>query len=220
MSEPRLSRRCEVSIHVYTGTPGSGKSLHAASDIRFQLTRRYPRPVIANFPLGSKAPVSKKVAEKYFTFIPNDEMSASRITGIAEEWWSSPSHDFQEDYITLVIDECQLLFNSRLWNQQSRMSYLEFLSQSRKYGIKVILIAQATKMIDNQFRMLVEIEHNHRRISSFGPIGGALAFPFGGRLFLIVRYLYQCSERLGLSTFRGTKKDLLMYDSYVRFNQA
>ena len=124
-----------MSIHVYTGTPGSGKSLHAASDIRFQLTRRYPRPVIANFDLARNAPVSPDVRNELFHYIPNEEMSAAAITSIAEGYWQTSGRDFQEDYITLVIDECQLLFNSRLWNQSSRMQYLEFLSQSRKYGI-------------------------------------------------------------------------------------
>lgn len=209
-----------MSIHVYTGTPGSGKSLHAASDIRFQLTRRYPRPVIANFDLSDNAPVPDDVRHDLYHYIPNEDMSAGAITGIAEEYWQSSGRDFQEDYITLVLDECQLLFNSRLWNQSSRMQYLEFLSQSRKFGIKVLLIAQATKMIDNQFRMLIEVEHNHRRVSSFGPIGSALALPFGGRLFLVVRYLYQCSERLGMQLFRGSRSDLAMYDSYARFAQA
>lgn len=220
MLAPLLLRSFDMSIHVYTGTPGSGKSLHAASDIRFQLTRKYPRPVIANFDLGKKAPVSPKVRNELFHYIPNDEMSADAITSIADRYWSESGRPFQEDYITLVIDECQLLFNSRLWTQKSRMQYLEFLSQSRKVGIKVILIAQATKMIDNQFRMLIEIEHNHRRVSSFGPIGAAVALPFGGRLFLVVRYLYQCNERLGMSLFRGSRLDLKMYDSYVRFAQA
>lgn len=208
-----------MSIHVYTGTPGSGKSLHAASDVRFELTRRHPRPVIANFPLGNDAPVDYDVRGAMYHFIPNDEMSASAIISIADRFWSESGRDFQEDYITLVLDECQLLFNSRLWNQSTRMQYLEFLSQSRKYGIKVLLIAQATKMIDNQFRMLIEVEHNHRRISSMGPLGYAASLPFGGRLFLIVRYLYQCSERLGRDLFRGSKADIMMYDSYARFER-
>lgn len=208
-----------MSIHVYTGTPGSGKSLHAASDVRFELNRRYPRPVIANFELSRSAPVSDDVSKELYHYIPNEDMSASAITSIAEDYWLNSDRVFQEDYITLILDECQLLFNSRLWSQSSRMQYLEFLSQSRKYGIKVILIAQATKMIDNQFRMLIEVEHNHRRITSMGPVGSLIAAPLRGRLFLVVRYLYQCNERLGMSVFRGSKKDMMMYDSYARFER-
>lgn len=207
-----------MSIHVYTGTPGSGKSLHAASDIRFELTRRFPRPVIANFPLSDGAPLDECQRSMY-TYVPNEAMSADRIVGLCDDYWSGTDRPFAEDHILLVLDECQLLFNSRLWSQSSRMAYLEFLSQSRKYGVRIILIAQATKMIDNQFRMLVEVEHNHRRVSSFGPIGYAAALPFGGRLFMVVRYLYQCSERLGMDLFRGSRADLLMYDSYARFDR-
>lgn len=207
-----------MSIHVFTGTPGSGKSLHAASLVRYELTRKYPRPVIANFTLGDGAPLSD-VQRDLYTYVPNEDMSAARIERICQDYWRDSGRPFREDYITLVLDECQLLFNARSWTQSSRMSYLEFLSQSRKAGVKVILIAQATKMIDNQFRMLVEVEHNHRRIASMGPVGAAVALPFGGRLFLVVRYLYQCNERLGMDFFRGTKRDMMMYDSYARFDR-
>lgn len=207
-----------MSIHVFTGTPGSGKSLHAASLVRYELTRKYPRPVIANFALGDGAPLSDSQRNLY-TYVPNEDMSAARIERMCQDYWRESGRPFREDYITLVLDECQLLFNARSWSQSSRMSYLEFLSQSRKHGVKVILIAQATKMIDNQFRMLIEVEHNHRRIASMGPVGAAVALPFGGRLFVVVRYLYQCNERLGMDFFRGTKRDMLMYDSYARFDR-
>ena len=138
-----------MSIHVYTGTPGSGKSLHAASDIRWCLTRSKPRPVIANFPLSASAPIDDDVRAQYYHYIANEDMSADRITSIADDFWGNSGRVFSEDYLLLVLDECQLLFNSRLWSQSSRMQYLEFMSQSRKAGIKVLLIAQATKMIDN-----------------------------------------------------------------------
>ena len=98
------------------------------------------------------------------------------------------------------------------------MAYLSFLSQSRKYGVKVILIAQSAKMIDNQFRQLVEVEHNHRRVASMGPVGAAVSAPFGGRLFMTVRYLFQAQERLGMSLHLAHRKDMAMYDSYVTFD--
>ena len=208
-----------MSIHIYTGTPGSGKSLHAAQRIRFELTRKYPRPVIANFPLGDSAPVTDE-QRRYYTYLPNEDMSSQRIQTLADDFWKSSGRAFREDYITLVIDECQLLFNSRTWTQRSRMAYLEFLSQSRKYGVLVLLVAQATKMVDNQFRMLIEVEHNHRRIGSMGPVGAILAAPLRGRAFLVVRYLYQCNERLGMEFFRGNRRDMLMYDSYARFDRS
>lgn len=205
-----------MSIDVFTGVPGSSKSLHAARLVRYALDRKYPRPVIANFPLSSKARVMHP--EEYH-YIPNEEMSAGKIIDFADDYWSEHPDAFREDYILLVIDEAQLLFNSRRWSDRARMSYLEFLSQSRKYGIRVVLIAQSSKMIDNQFRMLIEREYNHRRIASMGPVGALLALPFRGRLFLVVRYLYQSNERLGMDLMTASKADMRMYDSYARFER-
>lgn len=207
-----------MSIHIFTGVPGSGKSLHAAAIARECLDRRNPRLVIANFELAKDAPIQGS-ARDLFQYVPNSEMSADRITSLAENFWSQSGRPFREDYITLILDEAQLLFNSRLWSSKDRMSYLEFLSQSRKVGVKVILVAQATKMIDNQFRMLIEVEHNHRRVSSIGPIGQLLTLLCGGRLFLCVRYLYQVNERLGMDLYRFSKRDMAMYDSWTRFDR-
>ena len=207
-------------IEVYTGTPGSGKSAHAARQVRYALSRPGDkRPVIANFPLGENAPVPEE-SRHLFTYVPNAEMTAGRIIDYANEYWDTGTHPFEEDWILLVLDECQLFFNSRRWSDKSRMSYLEFLSQSRKYGVKVILIAQSAKMIDNQFRMLIEVEHNHRRVTSMGPVGMLVAAPFRGRLSLAVRYLFQTSERLGMDLMIPSKKDFAMYDSYARFDKV
>lgn len=205
-------------IELYSGTVGSGKSLHAASDIRYSLTRKYPRPVLANFPLGDNAPVPEENRSLY-TYVPNDEMSAGRIIDWATDWWDDPTHEFGEDRLILCLDEAQLLFNSRRWSDSGRYAYLSMLSQSRKYGIRVILIAQAAKMIDNQFRMLIDVEHNHRKVSSMGPIGLLLALPFRGALSLEVRYLYQANERLGMELRFPSKKDFAMYDSYAKFER-
>lgn len=202
-------------IEAYTGVPGSGKSLHAASDIRFDLNRRRDVPVIANFRLGADAPVTKP---ELFTYVPNDEMSAGKLIDFACNWWDG-GKTFHEDGIHLVMDECQLLFNARSWSQRSRMSYLEFLSQSRKYGYRVTLIAQNAKMIDNQFRMLIDEEVNHRRVASMGLVGALVAAPFRGRLFMTVRYTYQIHERLGMSIRAYRQSDARMYDSYAKFER-
>lgn len=205
-----------MSIDVYTGVPGSGKSVHAAREIRYALDRKHPRPVIANFPLAENAPVSHP---EFFTYLPNEQMSAGKIIDFADDFWTNSGVDFREDYILLVIDECQLLFNSRRWSDRSRMSYLQFLSQSRKYGVRVIMIAQSSKMIDNQFRMLIERECNHRRIRSMGPVGYVVSALMLHRGFLVVRYLYQSQERLGMDLLLVTRRDTSMYDSYARFER-
>lgn len=201
-------------IYCYTGVPGSGKSLHAANDIRFALNHK--RPVIANFELGMDAPVKYR---DLFRYIPNEKLSPELLVSIADEYWLSGARPFREDYLLFVADECQLLWNSRRWSDKARMSWLEFLSQHRKYGYKLIMIAQSAKMVDNQFRMLFDTEINHRKLSSMGAIGYILSRPFGDRLFMRVSYLFQTGERLGSDWSIGMKKDMQMYDSYSRLRQ-
>ena len=209
-----------MSIEIYTGVPGAGKSLHAAAGIREVLSApRREQPVIANFRLAQGAPVLKP---QNFHFIANADMSAGRLIDFACDFWDSGVHPFAEDYIHLYVDEAQLLFNSRRWSDSSRMAYLEFLSQSRKYGYKVVLIAQSSMMIDNQFRMLIETETNHRRVRAMGPAGAIASLPFRGRLFMCVRYLYvngKAKERLNMSMRTFHSKDAAMYDSYSTFER-
>lgn len=206
-----------MSIYLYSGGVGSGKSLHAAQDIRFELTRRYPRPVLANFPLGSGAPVPEE-RRSLFTHVENVDISADLLTGFADDWWKT--HDFAEDHILLVLDEVQLIWNARTWAQRDRLSFLEFLSQSRKYGYKVVLIAQNLMMIDNQFRMLVDVDINHRRLGQWGRVGSVLGLLSANRLF--ARVGYYCvngkhQQRTGLSWYIARRADMRMYDSYARF---
>lgn len=206
-----------MTILVYSGTVGSGKSLHAASDIRYDLNRRYPRPCLANFALGERAPVRHP---ELFTHVPNSELTVDRLVDFADGWWSE--HEFREDHINLVLDEVALLFNSRLWAESNRMEFLEFMSQSRKYGYKVILIAQNIMMIDNQMRMLCDYDVNHRKVGSFGPVGALLSTFAANRAFLRVTYLMlngKQRERLGMRWYFARNADFAMYDSYARFRR-
>ena len=94
-----------MSIDLYTGTTGSGKSIHAAADIREYLNaRRREIPVIANFCLSPDAPVLKPYN---FHFIPNEEMSAGRLIDFATDFWDNSGARFQEDYLQLYLDEAQ-----------------------------------------------------------------------------------------------------------------
>lgn len=204
-------------IEIYTGVPGSGKSAHAAADIREILNApRREQPVVANFELATDAPVLKR---QNFTYIPNEDLTAKWLIHYANEFWTSGIHPFQEDYIKVYLDEAQIIWNSRRWSDKSRYSFLEFLSQSRKFGMHIVMIAQNIKMIDNQFRYLIEVECNHRRIRSMGPVGALAAAPFGGKLFMNVRYMVQGNERLNMEVRHYSKKDFAMYDSYATFDR-
>lgn len=206
-----------MTVYIYTGTPGSGKSCHVAREIRENLNRRHPRPVIANFELASGAPVPED-SLKHYHYVPNELLTVDDLREFATEYWLGRGGRLIEDYISVYLDEAQILWNSRNWTNKDRMKWLEFLSQSRKYGYRIVFIAQNAKMIDNQFRMLIEIEINHRRFSQAGLFGWLVSLPFRGRLMLTVRYMFQLNERLGMRWILVSKRDWQMYDSYKTFN--
>lgn len=201
-----------MTIAMYTGTTGSGKSAHAASVIRFELM--VGRPVVANFEINKGLVKHPEL----FHYVPNEELSAERIEQIARDYWSAPdAPTFREDGLTLILDEAQLLFNSRCWQQKGRNRYLQFLSQSRKAGYFVILVTQNSRMIDNQFRMLVDYEVNHRKLGQMGLIGELLDLLTFHRLMCRVKSNYQCNEHIGTSFAIARRKDWELYDSYKTF---
>ena len=100
------------------------------------------------------------------------------------------------------------------------MEWLEFFSQHRKYGYKVLFIAQADLMVDRQFRSLIEFECNHRKVGNFGPVGKIVSLFVPGGLFCSVVRYYGLKERIGREWFRASRSVTSLYDSYSRFERA
>lgn len=96
---------------LYSGTPGSGKSLHTARDIRDALGPKR-RPVIANFDVN---PATRGYRER-FTYRPNSDLTPEFLMEFATDYWKG--RKVTEDAILLVIDEAQLVFNSRTWQDK------------------------------------------------------------------------------------------------------
>lgn len=200
-------------IHLYSGTPGSGKSLHTARDIRDALRIR-KMPVIANFDVNH----SLRNYDRLFTYLPNDRLDPSFLEDFARNWFAG--RKVREDSILLVIDEAQLVFNSRAWQHGQRMDWIQFFSQHRHFGYKVVLIAQFDRMIDRQIRSLIEIETNHRKLGNFGMKGLILSLPFRGRLFLGVSCYYGLKEKVGTCWLLPRRAYFKVYDSYNRFEKV
>ena len=208
---------------LYTGTPGSGKSYHATRDIYDAITIK-KIPVIANYGLNLGG---IEGADERFNYCENSELTPDFLVAFANDYWRG--HEFKEDGILCVVDECQLLWNSRTWDDERpvsrkyadsiRMKWLQFFSQHRKYGFKIILIAQDDCMIDKQFRVLLEYEVNHRNCSNYGLFGLLLNVVTFGRHFLAVRYYYGKKDRLDSSFIRFRKKYSRLYNSYKAFER-
>ena len=195
-------------ISLYSGTPGSGKSLHTAKEMRDRAI--LGKPTICNFEVNVS-----KYKRAAFEYVPNDALTPEYLISYSQNWFQN--HRFKEGTILLVIDECQLLFNAREWQQSGRAQWLSFFTQHRKYGYNVILIAQFDRMIDRQIRSLIEYEFIHRKASNFGIGGMIFSLVSGGNLFVTVQMWYPLKARIGSEFFHARKKYWEMYDSYATF---
>lgn len=206
-------------IYFYSGTPGSGKSLHVAETIYNKI--RCGVNVIANFPInydGIKPLFGKKKGE--FIHVENCELSVGGLTGFARNFHVCRNGKMLEGQTWLVIDECQLLFNSRNWNSKSRSEWCSFFTQHRKYGFEVVLISQFDRLVDRQIRSLIEYEYRHRKINNFKTFGWLLGKLCGGNLFVCVELWYGMNEKICSNFFRGKKKYYALYNSYKLFDSV
>src|SRR5690554_2581391 len=98
-------------ISLYTGTPGSGKSLHAARDIVKRV--RSGRKLICNFPINTSVIKRAKSEPLYWD---NSEMTPQKFVSYALK-----NHKIGKEGQTLiVIDEAQILFNCRDFGNKNR----------------------------------------------------------------------------------------------------
>lgn len=201
-------------IYLYSGTPGSGKSLHTARVVLEDLKRN--KPVICNFDINKGI-----VKHGYENFVYRETFD------ICPEWLIQFSKEYfndrkvKEEAITLIIDEAQMLFNPRDWNAKDRLEWLKFFQVHRHFGYSIILVSQSDMMLDKQIRALIEYEQIHRKISNYGIRGYFLqCFFLAKTLFVAVKYWYPMKLRLSAEFFRLHKKYYNLYDTYNDFGRS
>lgn len=200
---------------MYTGTPGSGKSLHVAKEIYWRIKNR--KNVICNFEF--RTDIFEKIRHKgIIKIVDNWDLKPQLLYDFCKE---NHVRDYSghmiEGQTLLVIDECQLIFNARAWNAPDRNAWISFFTQHRKYGYNIILVTQNDRMVDRQIRSLVEFEDIHRNASYYKLWGKLLAFLCGGSLFVIIHMWYGVNLKMGSDFFRYSKKYARLYDSYKIF---
>lgn len=157
-----------MSIELYTGFVGSGKSYAAVKNgtviADAPMGKRW---VIANFPIKPK--------KKLFSFLRKNKYNIPR-------WIYKKNQELTVDFLIqeslkngwnkkegsclVIFDEAGIPFNSRSWNKPDRLKWIEFLSQSRKFGYDFIFITQDKDMMDKQIRKLCEYEVQHKRLNN------------------------------------------------------
>lgn len=202
-------------IELFSGTPGSGKSLHAAEVVYWRLSAG--KPVICNFMIE---PGYIRKYKNTFYYVPNEKLNPEVLYEFSRSYFGESGHTYKEDSILLVIDECQLLFNARSWGRTDRAGWLSFFTQHRKYGYLVILVAQNDRMLDRQVRSLIEYEEIHRKVSNFGVFGAFLKAVLHNEVFFSVRRWYPLRERVGLYMFVPKKRYYRLYDTRALFDDS
>lgn len=198
-------------IRLYSGTPGSGKSLHNAKDV---INRsRFGKPVIGNFPVDLS-----RFKKANYTYKPNYELTPKFLIEFSQEYFKGKR--VKEGAILLVIDECQLMFNSRDWQQKDRKDWLQFFSLHRHYGYDITLIAQFDRMIDRQIRGLIEYEYLHRKLSNYGFGGKIFSLLFGGNTFVVVQMWYPLKLKISSDFVHARKYYYSIYDTFGIFGDS
>lgn len=204
-------------ICLYSGTPGSGKSLHTASDI-YKWIKNCNVVVIGNFEINTKAIKGKKKG-KYF-YCDNSRLTPERIFSFCHKY---NEHYFKnkrrvEGRYILVIDEAQLLFNAREWQAKDRGQWLKFFTEHRKVLLDVYLIAQFDRMLDRNIRACIEYEYIHRKVSNYGTFGTLISLLSLGSMFIYIKKWYPLKMKLESKFFLGNKKYFGIYNTYNLFD--
>lgn len=200
-----------MTCFLYTGTPGSGKSLHMAKLLYWQIKMK--RPCVANFDVNRDMFRDTST----FSYVPNNELTPEKLEQIAVEYFKD--HEFKEGTLKLFIDEAQCIFSSRLWRETGRDAWIRFFTQHRKLGYDVYLVCQHHEMIDKQIRSLVEYEVSHRKVNNVGLFGKCVSFIFLGHpVVCAVTRWYGQKMRLGAEWLLGTRKYYRLYDTLKLFS--
>ncbi len=191
-------------IEIQQGTPGSGKSAVAVA--RAMLHLKKGGVVAANFSLvdGWAETVASKLLLSRLPFGLGDEYKHKKACSLHGRYFRVDSLDairsinprelavdlyqdnggYSEGSGLLILDEAQLVFNSRKW--QDNLPWIEFFTQHRKLGWNVVLIAHTQEMIDSQIRPLAEYESRFRNLQKIKlPVLGIPLSPFP--MFLVIK---------------------------------
>lgn len=216
-----------MAIHFVTGRPGAGKGLYTMR-LLIEEIRGSRRNIVTNFPilkdklaeflheeygqsfdildriclLESKEELSnfyrvrKLNADNTLNFLDAEKDSKGKAVGYDID-------GAQDAGVFYVLDEVHIVFGARDWQEMGR-AVLFYASQHRKLGDDVILISQAPKNVDSQFRSIAQdytVLRNH----------GMEKFMF-----------FKQPKMFGRSTFMnmptGSRLDNPMETSYFKLN--
>jgi len=139
-------------IAVFTGLPGSGKSLKLASTLVAVLYRnkRYYEKQLALYESGKLS--SEPAKRKLWTNLQFTDEVHEEFPGYIEYWTDLRQLTPLKD-VDVAIDEIATYFDARLWETLS-LEMRRWLAQHRKFGVEIYGTAQDFAQTDKAFRRL------------------------------------------------------------------
>lgn len=202
-----------MSVMVYTGTPGSGKSYEAMLNTIRNLKRN--KFVITNFAITFTEKEKEKGLDKKYIYLPNEKITVEYLINFALE--NDMLKNKAEHQCIVIIDEAGGRFNCRKSSDREHKNemreWVDFFSQHMKLGYDFILVAQNDRMIDRQIRGVIETEYKFRQINRFGMLA---LLPF--KVFAKVEYWYTVRERVSCRFIRFKKSNIFRYDRFKMFD--
>ena len=222
-------------IMLYVGTPGRGKSLHRAHEIREAL--RFKKNVISTCYIDTRFCFMTKLQELIFNIskgkihLYNDDPRAKNfhyipIGEITPEYlyeFAAKYHKFgREHQTTLILDECVSIFsptvlseNIKRWNEWDT-----FFRIHRHLGFEVILIPQSKKLISRKIIEYCELEVRHFNRKYHGNFGWILSRLCGGLFSYSVCWRDTKEKPLEQRFFTYRRLFGSMYNSYSMFDET
>lgn len=200
-------------IHLYTGTPSSGKSYNTIRQIEEALWQR--KFVLCNFPYNFSPLELQKGRDKYFTYVTNNDLTIEFLIKFAVK--NGMIRARKESQCLVIVDEAGGRYNAREFQKSDRADWIDFFSQHAKLGFDFILVAQNDRMIDKQIRGYIEYEKVHRKVNNFGFPLNILSL-FGITAFISIERWYQVKQKLSSEFFFYRKKIAEKYDRFRMFD--
>lgn len=226
-------------MYLYTGTPGSGKSLHVAHEVREDLRLPFGknRNVISTCEIDMTYCFMNILQELVFTLsrgkihLYNDDPRAKNfhyipINEITPKYlyeFAAKYHVYGKEHQTVIIlDECVAIFsptvlseNIKLWNEWDR-----FFQFHRHIGYDIILVPQSKKLISRKVIEYCEFEVKHYNRKHQGMIGWLLSLLLGGSLFSYSTCWRGIKKPIEQKFFTYRRLYGSMYNSYTMFDKT
>lgn len=214
-------------IDIYTGPPGSGKSLHMAKVILMYLS--FGRRIITNFEFFPPEKYLKK--GKTPLVWDNSDITVDNLKQFARDnhRWTDKGTIAGEHQTLVVLDECQLLFNkNHIGTKQDYGKWTEFFTQHRKYGFDILLVTQHIRIIVEDVRELLETETMHFKWDNC-PSSSLMYYLIWiiCKIFRVTLFFYRTDwvhfrskEFRTRKFFTYRKKFASVYDSYKLFESS